>query len=130
MCSCVNVDFGSYDNQTIINFPFYPLTSVHPTVCIDNCILDEIKGLWEKGIQTTNSCCGHNKLPGEIIVVEEHIPRMLELGYVRRRLPKKWHSKDGIQLSTDFRPDIFLAKSVPFVPYDTYHIVEEASDDN
>ncbi len=126
MCNCEDVEFGTYANQASIKFPFYPLSSVDETVCVDNCILEEIKELWEKGIQTTNSCCGHNKLPGSIIVIHEHIDKMLELGYVQEGLPAKWHSTDGRILSSAFRIDIFLAKSVsPLIPYDSYHIVEE-----
>ena len=52
-------------------------------VSIDICILPDILALWEIGIQTDNSCCGHNIKDdyGFISVVDEHFERMLKLGY-------------------------------------------------
>lgn len=38
------------------------------TVTIDECIVDTIKYLWENGIDTSGSCCGHEKsLPNLVI---------------------------------------------------------------
>lgn len=73
---------GSYQNQTILNYPDWFVSEKEYRVAgIDNCLLEEIKGLLESGIQTTESCCGHNVAPAYISVINEHIPKMLKLGY-------------------------------------------------
>ena len=48
---------------------------------IDNCLVDEIKKLWDAGIHTRGCCCGHNKLGGYIEVERTDIPKMISLGY-------------------------------------------------
>ncbi len=87
MCHCVNIEMGSYENQTVLDYPKW-FVSGKKAAGIDNCILEEIKGLWEKGIQTTESCCGHNKAPGYISVLPEYIPAMMELGYKHLVIPE------------------------------------------
>ena len=52
-------------------------------------IEEEIKFLWSKGIATINSCCGHDKLPPTVVVLEEDELRMRELGY--QSLPISTH---------------------------------------
>lgn len=76
MCLCKDIEMGSYKNQTIVIAPF----KQNP-IGIDNCILEEVKSLWELGIVTMESCCGHNVAPGYIAVIGKHMPKMLELGY-------------------------------------------------
>ena len=49
---------------------------------IDDCLVEEIKYLWKKGIRTTGCCCGHKgKYQAYIGVLDGDIPKMLELGY-------------------------------------------------
>jgi hypothetical protein len=67
---------GSYANQT---HKLSPHTG--KVVGIDNCILNEVLGLWQLGIQTVESCCGHNVAPPYIAVVAHDVNRMLDLGY-------------------------------------------------
>ena len=75
---------GSYANQTVLQYPNWFVSEKKVrAVGIDNCLLEEIKQLWESGIQTTESCCGHNVAPAYISVVDEHIEKMMELGYVQ-----------------------------------------------
>ena len=50
---------------------------------IDVCIAEEILYLWKKGICTCGCCCGHGVGYGYIDVINEHIPKMLELGYTQ-----------------------------------------------
>ena len=51
--------------------------------CTYNAALfDEIRDLWELGIRTTASCCGHAKAPAVIAVRKEDVERMKELGYI------------------------------------------------
>jgi hypothetical protein len=94
MCKCVNVAMGSYDNQTALYPPFSP----DKVVGIDNCLLEEIIWLWERGIVTLESCCGHNKVEGYIAVAEKSIEKMQELGYRQ----SMWFYE---------RPEIFNPKS-------------------
>lgn len=88
MCKCKNVEFGSYDNQMILDIPNIvtlrmnnPERTIRKTVCVDTCLVNEIKYLWSLGIATTGCCCGHNKRDGYIGVEDKFIPRMKELGY-------------------------------------------------
>jgi hypothetical protein len=101
MCNCVNVRIQSYSNQTVLDYPeWFKSSKKVRSAGIDNCILEEIKSLWEAGIQTLESCCGHNQADGYICVVEEHIEKMEALGYKRRPHP------DGC------RRDIFKPKTM------------------
>ena len=86
ICHCTDVEFGSYDNQVSMLNPW-----TDKLVCIDVCIATEIGFLWNNGVKTLNSCCGHN-IPmdyihshcqgGSIVVEEENIQKMKELGYM------------------------------------------------
>ncbi len=80
MCKCVNIDFGTYSNQTVLTYPIW-FKSDKKSAGIDNCILSEIQSLWDSGIQTIESCCGHNKVDGYIAVPEEYINQMIAMGY-------------------------------------------------
>jgi hypothetical protein len=87
ICKCINVEFGSYDNQVEIK-DLPPHMAIHkskqggaPSICLDACVADEIQYLWSIGITTTGCCCGHNKAEGFIGVIDEDIPRMKQLGY-------------------------------------------------
>lgn len=100
MCSCINIEVGSYDNQTELIPP--PHMTVYksrqggaPTICIDKCLEDEIKGLWELGITTTGCCCGHNKVPAFIGVIDDDIQRMKEFGYKRQHNPCRPDDNDS-----------------------------------
>jgi len=86
MCNCINVKMGSYDNQVILPRPRCMINrtegSSNPdTICIDKCIVEEIKYLWSLGIRTTGCCCGHNMMGGYIGVIEKDIEFMKKLGY-------------------------------------------------
>lgn len=82
-CSCVDVEIGSYDNQTVLPNP--PHQRVHrQVICVDTCLVPEITALWMAGIRTTGCCCGHNKANGFIGVDFADIPRMKAMGYMVR----------------------------------------------
>ncbi len=66
--------------------------------CVDLCLKEEILNLWDKGVCTCGCCCGHGIGCGFVDVIEEHVPKMLELGYVQIEKP------DGSKYS-------FIAKS-------------------
>ena len=62
MCNCINIEFGSYDNQIELpRPPHMPSKRGINTICIDACLKGEMLHLWALGIVTTGCCCGHNK---------------------------------------------------------------------
>lgn len=95
MCDCVNIKMGSYDCQTVLIAPDWHLTGF---ICIDDCIINEIKSLWNMGIETTASCCGHNVTEATIAVKEKSIQQMIDSGY---KISKHYND----------HKDIFKAKS-------------------
>ena len=110
MCNCNNIDFGSTENfaqQVEVPIPEHMKTykdarlqnGQSPTVCIDPCIVDEVKELWRLGITTYGSCCGHNKAESFVNVGDSDVDRMLELGYIQNH-------------SAIIRMDTFKLKSV------------------
>lgn len=89
---CVN-EFGIYDNMIILPIPkhmtvanegFY---STKTTVAVDPCIVEEIKTLWEQGIHTYGSCCGHGILKASVLVDKKSVQKMMELGYEEAQNP-------------------------------------------
>jgi len=80
-CHCENVEFQSYDNVVSMKAPF-PVPN-HPDgwVCIDTCIATAIGYLWNQGVVTINSCCGHSKSKPTVVVEKGSIEKMKELGY-------------------------------------------------
>jgi hypothetical protein len=52
-------------------------------ICIDPCIYDQILSLWDKGIITLGSCCGHNKYNAYVGVSNACVDKMLKMGYKR-----------------------------------------------
>lgn len=96
MCKCVNVEMGSYDNAiTLPTPPHMREYTTRPPIMVDDCLAEEIQELWSHNITTTWSCCGHNKVLPAIGVIDEDIPKMLELGYKKT-----------------FNNNVFLPKSV------------------
>lgn len=50
--------------------------------CIDHCVSEELHHLWEAGIETVCSCCGHGDDSRAFIrVKKEYAGKMLEMGY-------------------------------------------------
>ena len=78
MCNCQNVEMGSYDNQIELKAPDW---SIHETICVDKCIKEEIQYLWDNNVETTGSCCGHNKVKPMINVKQNQELKMKFLGY-------------------------------------------------
>ena len=76
--------------------------SPNGTITIDKCIVPEIQWLWNKGIRTYGSCCGHNWVPAFVNVHDDDIERMKAMGYM------VWYNPCGVN-----REDAFLLKTVP-----------------
>lgn len=74
-------------------------------IVVDECLADEIVGLWELGIHTCGCCCGHGEESkiGFIQVVDDDIPKMRELGYEKYIYSNEF---GGIK-----REDAFIPKS-------------------
>lgn len=73
------------------------------SIQVDECLADEIEGLWIKGIRTTGCCCGHGKVLGFIGVQKEDISKMEDLGYV--------HYIYSEELGGAERKDAFIPKA-------------------
>lgn len=76
MCNCKNIKPGSYANQILVILPWGK-----EYVGIDACILSTLHKLWNAGVKTIESCCGHNLTPGYIAVTEDSIIAMELMGY-------------------------------------------------
>ena len=71
MCSCISYNqpkSNQRDKDVILHNK--EMTG-KDSVCIDFCIVEDIKKLWDNKIPTLNSCCGHNIRP-KSIVVDKH----------------------------------------------------------
>lgn len=65
MCNC------KYGKETVMVLPDDIATHrINRTVAIDSCIVEDMKRLWDKGIQTLGCCCGHNKENLSVVVAE------------------------------------------------------------
>ena len=80
------------------------------SVIVDACLADEIEDLWSKGIKTTGCCCGHGEELGSILVTNDCIPMMEELGYVHYIFKEDYGEN---------RNDAFIPKSYGHI-YDGY----------
>lgn len=85
-------------------------------ICIDPCIYNEIDELWNNGIITLGSCCGHNKTESFVNVDDSCIDKMIGLGYKMNHPDKdrrdtfelksvRW-DKDEIPEATVLLPDV------------------------
>lgn len=81
LCTCDNVDFGSYERTVTMIAPFELPHRNDKLVAIDICIARDLAELWKEGVKTTGSCCGHNKLPPTVTVEEISVQAMEVLGY-------------------------------------------------
>lgn len=73
---------GSYANSTVLTTFWKYSTGKYKKCNIDNCLLDEIKKLWNMKIKTLECCCGHNITSSYIAVYPEHINQMKAMGYI------------------------------------------------
>lgn len=77
-CFCKDVEFGSHANTVSMKAPFALENREDGWVGIDSCIASEIAWLWNNGIRTLNSCCGHRKTHSWVIVSKDSEPFMDE----------------------------------------------------
>ena len=72
MCDCksYNIEVGTVP-EVIVEVPKHFCGDSRQTVCIDGCIVDHVKALWDANIFTLGSCCGHNGVARRSVIVEE-----------------------------------------------------------
>ena len=59
--------------QKILNMPeWLDKGKENRTVCVDECIVDQIMILWSNKIETLGCCCGHNKNKPSLIIEERY----------------------------------------------------------
>ncbi len=114
-CSCSpEVKIQEYQNAEAIDIPPHMESyrenrvkaGLTPLICIDRCILPEIRDLWSKGIRTYGSCCGHNVTTSMVNVHPDDDQKMVEMGYIRYPYPPY----PGLHKET------FFLKSIPLYP--------------
>ena len=72
MCDCSSYnrpDLGGSTAPTILTTPEWFTHQPNKEIAIDACIAADIQSLWDSGIETLNSCCGHNGAFGDASVV-------------------------------------------------------------
>ncbi len=90
MCDCDNIEIGSYDNTIILGY--YPcmreyrdsrMSKGFPPngIAVDKCIANDVISLWQLGIRTFGSCCGHNKTQPYIDIHEEDFEQAVFYGW-------------------------------------------------
>lgn len=93
----------TYKRQAVLELPQWSLERKHrlqkdypPTVCVDNCIVEAILILWDKGIETTGCCCGHNFERAWVNVHPDDYVVMFELGYEQRPVEVRDGNAHGV----------------------------------
>ena len=69
-CSCKSYNNPQPHQTTEEQILTYPFTG--KKVCIDACIANTISTLWNKGIRTGGSCCGHNHDNPSVILEQDN----------------------------------------------------------
>ena len=104
MCDCrsYNAEIGTVPEVILHPNDYFPTDEIK-SVCVDACIADQIKALWEAGIWTLGSCCGHNGLFGNpsVIIANDADPqraiKILEQADPKRKWDvKQWQLVDCI----------------------------------
>lgn len=80
-CQCqADVEIGTHANQVELETPEFMRAlgrvgclTFRETTSVDRCVAPLVQALWERGVITTGSCCGHNQRGGYIgIYVAAH----------------------------------------------------------
>ena len=85
--NCCNIQ--TYECEELVDIPEHMsdykqariVSGLSGKICIDKCILNEIKFLWKSGIKTYGCCCGHSKNVAWVNIKEEDFNKMKKLGY-------------------------------------------------
>lgn len=70
MCNCYSYNWCVGETpEVILDVPKELTPTIkRMTVCIDACIVDEVKALWKARIITHCTCCGHNRIPASVVL--------------------------------------------------------------
>ncbi len=75
MCNCQSYNMGGGEVPEVVLYPkSKDIAGGRESVCVDACIAGAISHLWECGLQTLNSCCGHGKESPSVVVPESGDP--------------------------------------------------------
>lgn len=71
-CHSYNGDFGSTPEVKLPMLVGIRASGekIYKDVMIDACISSVIQHLWENGVGTSGSCCGHGNMPPSIVLTE------------------------------------------------------------
>jgi hypothetical protein len=69
-CNCYSYNWCvGEDPEVVLEVPKELLPIIRrETVCVDACIVKDVKALWKAGIVTHGACCGHNRIPKNIVL--------------------------------------------------------------
>jgi hypothetical protein len=76
---CNESDFGDYKCSKYVDY--IDKSTFTKDIYVDKCLHDEILSLLKQGITTHASCCGHGKIEANIVVSNDSIEQMYNLGY-------------------------------------------------
>ena len=99
MCDCENIIPASkecFKQQITVDIPTHMESykqarlknGLSDQICIDPCVYNEIRELWDLGISTRGCCCGHNLYESFVNVVESDIEKMIGMHYVMNHSDK------------------------------------------
>lgn len=90
-CTCENVMCGTHEVNISIDVSQYSCfdeyvknrvkAGLSDGISADRCIVEPMRKLWEKGIMTYNSCCGHQKHRPHALIGFENIDKAKEHGF-------------------------------------------------
>jgi len=92
MCECISHNApdwsGGTQPEAILPMPKWLNPQKESrSVCVDACLKEVILALWETGIGTLGSCCGHNKERPDIVLVFGTDPQRVR--EILQRFPKR-----------------------------------------
>lgn len=64
-------------SDLVVDAPSWLRREGRYTVCLDGCIADVVVALWERGVVTLGSCCGHGKQRPSLVLEESQDPDLI-----------------------------------------------------
>jgi hypothetical protein len=62
-----------------------------PTIAIDACIVDALQALWDRGVVTLGSCCGHGRQRPNLVLNEDPVmPEKARVALTEVDLIRRW----------------------------------------
>ena len=132
-CKCISYnqpEDWQTDKELILQPPFQ-----EKSVCVDYCIAGIILFLWEKGIHTLGSCCGHNEKNPSIndTIRQYRLDRMKgQDSYI-----ELWVEKDALsgvlrRITEEFHINLMVNRgySSCTAMHDAFERIERAEDEN